>query len=122
MYPVSKLSVVDDDESLLKSVLGLLRCLSYAVEAFASAEGFLRSEALARTKCLILDIRIPGMSGADLQRYLIEHRQTLPTVFITARGDDPACSGVAADGPVDCLSKPFGGDAFVEAISAALSR
>src|SRR3954447_69432 len=88
MTDASLISVVDDDESLRESLEGLLKSLGYAVAVFSSAESFLSSEALGKTDCLILDVRMPGMSGPELQRELINRRQPLPIIFITAHGDD----------------------------------
>ena len=82
------ISVVDDDESVRESLPDLLRELGFAVEAFSSAEEFLASDRVSETRCLILDIAMPGMSGLDLQRELTRRRQGIPIVFITAHGDD----------------------------------
>ena len=76
MNDVSLISVVDDDESLRESLEGLLKSLGHGVAVFSSAESFLSSKALAKTDCLILDVRMPGMSGPELQRELISRRQT----------------------------------------------
>ena len=82
------MSVVDDDESVRESLPDLLRQFGFAAQAFSSAEAFLASEALSETRCLILDIAMPGMSGPDLQQELIRRRQEIPIVFITAQGDE----------------------------------
>jgi len=121
MSDVFQISVVDDDESLRESLEGLLKSLGHAVAVFSSAESFLRSEALANTDCLILDVRMPGMSGPALQRELISRKVKIPIIFITAHGDEDVISRVMADGAVDCLFKPFSEDSLLSAISRALS-
>src|SRR5215204_1148180 len=83
----SLVSVVDDDESIRESLPDLLRQCGFAAKAFPSAEAFLVSEALSETRCLILDIAMPGMSGPDLQQELRRRRQKIPIVFITGHGD-----------------------------------
>lgn len=120
MTDVSLISVVDDDESLRESLEGLLKSLGYAVAVFSSAESFLSSTTRARTDCLILDVRMPGMSGSELQRELIAQRNQPPIIFITAHGDDDVVARVMADGAVDCLLKPFSEDALLNAIGRAL--
>jgi FixJ family two-component response regulator len=121
MTNASFIAVVDDDESLRESLEGLLKSLGHAVMVFSSAEGFLSFGALAKTQCLILDIRMPGMSGPELQAELMRRRETVPIIFITAHGDEDVMSRVMADGAVDCLVKPFSEDSLLKAISLALS-
>ena len=120
MTDVSFISVVDDDESLRESLEGLLKSLGYAVAVFSSAESFLGSQALAKTNCLILDVRMPGMSGPELQRELKGRRPQIPIIFITAHGDEEVITRVMADGAVDCLLKPFSEDCLLNAIGLAL--
>jgi len=122
MNDISPISVVDDDESLRESLEGLLKALGYAVEVFSSAESFLGSDALAKTKCLILDVSMPGMSGPELQRELVSRGEPIPIIFITSRADEDVVSRVMADGAVACLLKPFTEDALLKAISLSLSR
>ncbi|HEX4340603.1 MAG TPA: response regulator [Polyangiaceae bacterium] len=121
MADVSLISVVDDDESLRESLEGLLRALGHDVAVFSSAESFLSSAVLARTDCLILDVRMPGMSGPELQRELIGRGQGLPIIFITANGDEDVVARVVADGAVACLFKPFSEDSLLKALGQALS-
>jgi FixJ family two-component response regulator len=83
----SLVSVVDDDESVRESLPDLIRQFGFAAEAFSSAEAFLASEFVSQTRCLILDIAMPGMSGPDLQQELTRRRREIPIVFITATGD-----------------------------------
>jgi FixJ family two-component response regulator len=112
-------SVVDDDESVRESLPDLLREFGYAVQAFSSAEQFLASEYLDQTRCLILDIAMPGMSGIDLQRELTRRQHEIPIVFITAHGDDSVRPRLLEHGAVECLSKPFSDAALLRALNAA---
>ncbi|MGB8169702.1 MAG: response regulator [Chthoniobacteraceae bacterium] len=120
MTDISQIAVVDDDESLRESLEGLLKSLGHVVAVFSSAESFLSSTIRAKTDCLILDVRMPGMSGPELQRELIAQHQKLPIIFITAHGDDDVVARVMADGAVDCLLKPFSEESLLNAISQAL--
>ena len=116
----SLVSVVDDDESVRESLPDLLREFGFAAEAFSSAEAFLASDCVARTRCLLLDVAMPGMSGPDLQRELARRRQQIPIVFITAQRDEGIRPRVLADGAVECLFKPFSETALLNALNAAL--
>jgi len=113
-------SVVDDDESVRESLPDLLREFGFAAETFESAEAFLGSDAPRRTRCLILDIAMPGMSGPELQQELARRGDTMPIIFITAHRDDAVCQRVLALGAVDCLFKPFSDTALLGALKAAL--
>jgi FixJ family two-component response regulator len=115
----SLVSVVDDDESVRESLPDLLRELGFAVEAFASAEEFLASDCVGHTRCLILDIAMPGMTGPDLQRELALRRQEIPIVFITAHGDETVRPRMLEQGAVECLFKPFSDTALRDALNAA---
>jgi FixJ family two-component response regulator len=121
MVTHSLVSVVDDDESVRESLPDLLREFGFAVRAFASAEEFLASDYVDRTRCLILDVAMPGMCGPDLQRELTLRRQEIPIVFITAHGDETVRPRVLEQGAVECLLKPFSDTALREALNAALS-
>ena len=112
-------SVVDDDESVRESLPDLLREFGFAVQAFASAEEFLASDCVCETRCLILDIAMPGMSGPDLQRELTRRRQEIPIVFITADGDETVRPRLLEQGAVECLFKPFSDTALFEALNIA---
>lgn len=114
------ISVVDDDESVRESLPDLLRQHGFASEAFASADAFLASERLGQTRCLILDVAMPQMSGPELQSELARRRQHIPIVFITAHADEIDSSRLVADGAVDCLFKPFSEAALLTAVRAAL--
>jgi FixJ family two-component response regulator len=114
------ISIVDDDDSLRNSLNNLLRSLGFRVEGFASAEEFLNSSHLHHTDCLILDVRMPSMSGLDLQRHLISANSRLPIVFITSHGDEEARTRALEAGAVAFLYKPCREETLVEAIDAAL--
>ena len=114
-------SVVDDSESVRESLPELLRQVGYDVEAFASAEDFLTSEALSATNCLILDVGLPGLSGPDLQQELRHRGSTIPIVFITARSDEGSLRRrLMANGAAEVLFKPFTDTALLDAVDAAL--
>ena len=121
MSNLSLISVVDDDTSVRESLQCLIRSFGFAVEVFASAEEFLKSDHLLNTRCLILDVRMPGMSGLELQRRLTASHCEIPVIFITAHGDGPARSQALKDGAVDYLLKPFGEASLLSAIHAALN-
>ena len=113
-------SVVDDDESVRESLPDLLRELGFRAETFASAEEFLASESLAQTRCLLLDIAMPGMSGPALQEELARQRRSIPIVFITANADENLRPQLLESGAVDCLFKPFTESALLAAVTLAL--
>ena len=113
-------SVVDDDESVRESLPDLLREFGFVAQAFSSADEFLASDYLGQTRCLILDVGMPGMSGPDLQRELARQGQRIPIVFITARKDEVVRARVLAEGAVDCLFKPFSDTALLDALNTAL--
>jgi len=120
MVKRSLVSVVDDDESVRESLPDLLREFGYDVEAFSSAEEFLASKYIGRTRCLILDIAMPGMSGPDLQRKLVLGGQQIPVIFITAHADETVRSRMLQQGAVECLFKPFSDTALLAALNAAI--
>ena len=113
-------SVVDDDESVRESLPDLLRQFGFAVQAFSSAEEFLDSDCVRETRCLILDVAMPGMSGPELQRELTLRRREIPIVFITAHRDDSIRPRMLEQGAVECLFKPFSDTALLEAVNTAL--
>jgi FixJ family two-component response regulator len=115
------ISVVDDDISVRKSLDRLIRSVRMEVKVFASAEEFLDSEQPCNADCLILDIRLPGMSGLELHRHLLARKCKVPVIFITAHGsDDHARSEAASDWTVAYFIKPFSGDELLDAVNTAL--
>jgi FixJ family two-component response regulator len=120
MITRSLVSVVDDDESVRESLPDLLREFGFAARTFSSAEEFLESDCVGQTKCLMLDIGMPGMTGPDLQRELKLRGRPIPIVFITAHRDEAIRTRVLEDGAVECLFKPFSDTALLEALNAAL--
>jgi FixJ family two-component response regulator len=113
-------SVVDDDESVRESLPDLLNEMGFAVQAFSSAEEFLASDFVGRTRILILDIAMPGMSGPELREELVHRRVEIPTVFITGHKDESVRPILLEGGAVDCLFKPFSDAALLGALNAAL--
>jgi len=113
-------SVVDDDESVRESLPDLLREFGFAAHMFSSAEEFLEFESVGQTKCLILDIAMPGMSGLDLQRELKRRGREIPIIFITAQKDEDLRAQAFEQGAVKFLYKPFSDSALLEALNAAL--
>ena len=107
--------------AIRESLRGLLESIGFAVETFPSAQTFLDSKCLASTDCLILDVRMPGMRGPDLRRELYRRGNDIPTVFITAHGDEDIRPRVLSEGAVDCLLKPFSEAALLGAIRKALA-
>jgi len=119
MAALPLVSIVDDDESVRESLPDLVREFGFAVRAFSSAKQFLASDCVNETRCLILDIAMPGMTGPDLQRDLRLRRLEIPIVFITAQRDETVRLHVLEQGAVACLFKPFGETALLEALNAA---
>jgi FixJ family two-component response regulator len=119
MAALPLVSIVDDDESVRESLPDLVREFGFAVRAFSSAKQFLASDCVNQTRCLILDIAMPGMTGPDLQRTLRLRRLEIPIVFITAQRDETVRLRVLEQGAVACLFKPFGETALLEALNAA---
>jgi FixJ family two-component response regulator len=113
-------SVVDDDESVRESLPDLLRVLGFPARAFASAEELLTSDALAVTRCLILDVAMPGMSGPALQDELRRRRHSIAIIFITARADETLRRQLLTKGAISCLFKPFNEQELRAALDEAL--
>jgi len=116
------ISVVDDDDSVREALGALLRALEFEVGLFASALEFLRSDRVRKTDCLILDVRMPGMSGLELQRRLVETYRDVPVIFITAHGDEERRARALKGGAVDYLLKPFSEESLMNAVRTALSE
>jgi FixJ family two-component response regulator len=115
-----RISVVDDDESVREALTSLLRSAGFGAETYASAEEFLRLGGLRDTECLILDVRMPGIGGVELQRYLALAGHDIPIIFITAHGDEQTRAQALGTNVVDFLQKPFSDEALLEAINRAL--
>jgi len=115
-------SIVDDDELMRGALQGLLKEAGLPARAFPSAEEFLNSAALNRSSCLIVDVRLPGMSGLDLQRQLVAAHSELPMVFISAHDDPVARRQALADGALAFLRKPFSEKALIDTIRSGLSH
>src|SRR5208282_5214416 len=113
-------SVVDDDESVRESLPDLLGEFGFAACAFSSAAEFLASDCVDQTRCLILDVAMPGMSGPELQRELKLRRREIPIVFITGQREEKVRPQVLEQGAIECLFKPFSDTALLEAINSAL--
>lgn len=113
--------VVDDDISVRESLESLIRSVGLEVRLFASAEEFLNSTHPRKADCLILDVRLPGISGIELHRHLMALKCNVPVVFITAHGsDNRARSEAVSEWTVAYLTKPISGDEFLDAVNAAL--
>jgi len=116
----SLVSVVDDDESIRESLPDLLGEFGFAARAFSSAEAFLSSDYIDETRCLILDIAMPGMTGLDLQEELRHRGREIPIIFITAKRDEAIRVRALERGAVKFLHKPFSDTALLDALKAAL--
>jgi FixJ family two-component response regulator len=117
---VPRISIVDDDESVREALKSFLKSAGFEAEAFASAEELLSSGHLSGAACLILDVRMPGMSGVELQDRLTASQERVPIIFISAHADDEARERALASGAVDFLQKPFSDEALLNAIEAAV--
>jgi FixJ family two-component response regulator len=112
--------IVDDDDSMRSAVQDLLEAVGLPASGFASAEEFLKSGKQHETACLITDIRMPGMSGLDLQAQLNAERCRIPIIFITAHGDEKMRLQARREGAVEFLSKPFDNEVLLDGVRAAL--
>ena len=115
-------SVIDDDESVRESLPHLLKGFGFAVRAFSSAEEFMASDQISQSKCLVVDINMPGMSGPDLLEELKRLGRETPVIFITAHRDEKVRSHVIERGAIACLFKPFSGNVLRAAIDSALEN
>ena len=120
MSPRSVVSIVDDNESVRESLPDLLKELGFASQTFSSAEEFIAANAASLTKCLIVDIAMPGMSGPELQQELKRRMINIPIIFITAGRDETVRSRLIEQGAVAYLIKPFSDSALLEALNSAL--
>jgi RNA polymerase sigma factor (sigma-70 family) len=112
--------VVDDDQAMRSSLKWLIESVGLGVESFASADEFLRSYYPGRAGCLLLDVRMPGMSGLELQEYLIQHQIEIPVIIITGHGDVHMAVRAMKSGAVDFIEKPFNDEMLLDAIRNAL--
>jgi FixJ family two-component response regulator len=115
-------TVVDDDESVRESLPDLLVALGFDAKAFASAEEFLSSDAVLQTRCLILDVAMPGISGPELHRELLARGHAIATIFITAHIDETVRAGLLRQGAVACLYKPFSDKELRAALHSGLGE
>jgi len=113
-------AIVDDDESVRSALQGLMKAVGLPARAFASAEEFLESGQREETGCLITDIRMPGMSGLELQATLNADHTRIPIIFITAHGDEKMRTQALRAGAVEFVAKPFDDEALVVSVRAAL--
>jgi FixJ family two-component response regulator len=113
-------AIVDDDDLMRTALQGLLKSAGLLAQAFASAEEFLRSGHQQDTGCLITDIRMPGISGLELQAQLNADHYRIPTIFITAHGDTKMRMQAMRAGAVEFLAKPFNDEALLESVRAAM--
>ena len=116
----SLITVVDDDESVRESLPDLLKEFGFEAQTFSSDEEFLASKSIAETRCLVLDVAMPGMTGPDLQRELKNRDQSIPIVFITGQRDEAIRPRLIGQGAVDCLFKPFEPTDLLQALNTAL--
>jgi len=114
------ISIVDDEECVREALGSLVRSVGYRAEEFASAEDFFALARSDETTCLILDVRMPGMGGLELQRRLVNKGQRIPIVFLSARASEEEKRRALRAGATDFLSKPVNEDALLRAIRAAL--
>ena len=122
MSSVPLIALVDDDDALRNSLDNLLRSVGFRVHGFASAEAFLQAQHTPETACLILDVRLPGMNGLELQRQLVAAHWGMPIIFVTAYADDNVRVHALAAGAVAFLSKPCREADLLHAIDAALKH
>jgi FixJ family two-component response regulator len=122
MEPEALVCIVDDDAPMRESLKNLLRSVGLRVEAFASAQEFLRSPPSDGPSCLVLDVRLPGLSGLELQQQMAQGDRDMPIIFITGHGDIPMTVQAMKAGAVEFLTKPFRDQELLDAIQQALAR
>jgi len=115
------IAIVDDEEAICDALTSLLRSVGWRAESFTSAEAFLQSGQVHTTACLLLDVRLPGSSGLELQQQLRSSQARIPIVFITAHGNEAMRAQALQAGAVAFLAKPFNDTALLEAIHTALA-
>jgi FixJ family two-component response regulator len=114
--------IIDDDAPIRKSLSRLLRSVDYTVETFPSADEFLRREHFDGVGCIVLDVKMPGLSGMDLQEELSKADYHMPIIFITGHGDIPMSVQAMKKGAVDFLAKPFDGEQLLQAVRTAIGK
>jgi FixJ family two-component response regulator len=117
---IKLVAIVDDDELMRGALQGMLKAVGLPARTFASAEEFLNSGQQHQTACLIADIRMPGISGLDLQARLNAEHCRIPTIFITAHGDETMRMRALRAGAVEFLAKPFDDEVLLDSVRAAL--
>ena len=122
MPVVPVISIIDDDPSVRAATYNLLRSFGYVVHSFDSAEAFLQSPQFAETSCAIVDVRMPGMSGLEMQAHLRAQGYGVPLIFVTAVPDASARGRALAAGASGFLTKPFNKDTLIDCIDTALGR
>ena len=122
MHEVPLISIVEDDDSLRNSLDNLIRSIGFRAQGFSSAEAFLSSNQARDTACLILDVRMPCMSGLELQRQMLASNWHIPIIFITSHADDDARTRALEAGAVDFLYKPCREEDLLNAIDTALKH
>jgi FixJ family two-component response regulator len=122
MAETAKIAIVDDDQEIRQAITTLVETVGLRAEGFSSAEAFLRSPQAQDSACLLLDVRMPGMSGLELQRQLVAANWRIPIIFVTAYADDDVRVRALAAGAVDVLSKPCREEDLLRAIQTALTQ
>jgi FixJ family two-component response regulator len=122
LAPVPVISIIDDDASVRVSTSRLIRALGYCAHTFASADDFLSSSCVDETRCIIVDVHMPGTSGIELQRVLNAQGRSLPIIFITAYPEEGTLAQALEGGAVAFLSKPFDARGLIEHIDRALKQ
>jgi FixJ family two-component response regulator len=115
------IAIVDDDESFLQATISFVHSLGYSAAAFSSADAFLNSNAVENTDCLITDLQMPGMSGIELQNYLLAQGNRVPVIFVTAFPETEARGDALRAGAVGFLGKPFGDENLISCLNKALA-
>ena len=115
------IAIVDDDESFRHATISFIRSLGYSAAAFPSADAFLNSNAVKNTDCLITDVQMPGMSGVELQSYLIAQGHRVPVIFVTAFPEMEARGHALSAGAIGFLGKPFGDENLISCLNKALA-
>lgn len=116
------IAVVDDDRSVREALENLISSVGFEVKLFASAEDFLDSDTSLQTDCAIVDVRLPGISGLELQQRLVADGQSIPVIIITAQGDDKTQEEAVAAGAIAFLKKPVKEEVLLAALESALNR